>query len=54
MKELIEEIKAQIISALNLEEMTPADINGNDQILGDESIDLDSIDDLALIVLMET
>ena len=29
MKELIEEIKTQIISALNLEDMTPADIDDN-------------------------
>ena len=53
MKELIEEIKAQIISALNLEEMTPADIDDNAPLFGDEGLGLDSIDVLELIVLME-
>lgn len=53
MKELIEEIKAQIISALNLEEMTPADIDENAPLFGDEGLGLDSIDVLELIVLME-
>ena len=53
MKELIEEIKAQIIEALNLEEMTPADIDDNAPLFGDEGLGLDSIDVLELIVLME-
>ena len=53
MKELIEEIKVQIISALNLEEMTPADIDDNAPLFGDEGLGLDSIDALELIVLLE-
>jgi acyl carrier protein len=53
MKELIEEIKAQIIEALNLEEMTPADIDENAPLFGDEGLGLDSIDVLELIVLLE-
>ena len=53
MKELIEEIKTQIIDALNLEEMTPADIDDNAPLFGDEGLGLDSIDVLELIVLME-
>ena len=53
MKELIEEIKVQIINALNLEEMTPADIDDNAPLFGDEGLGLDSIDVLELIVLME-
>ena len=53
MKELIEALKAQIIEALNLEEMTPADIDDNAPLFGDEGLGLDSIDVLELIVLME-
>jgi acyl carrier protein len=53
MEELIEEIKTQIINALNLEEMTPADIDDNAPLFGDEGLGLDSIDVLELIVLME-
>ena len=53
MKELIEEIKTNIINALNLEEMTPADIDDNAPLFGDDGLGLDSIDVLELIVLME-
>lgn len=52
MEELIEKIKAQIIKALNLEEMTPADIDSDAPLFG-EGLGLDSIDALELIVLME-
>ena len=52
MEELIEELKAQIIKALNLEEMTSADIDADAPLFG-EGLGLDSIDALELIVLME-
>lgn len=52
MEELIEEIKKEIIEALNLEDMTPADINADAPLFG-EGLGLDSIDALELIVLME-
>lgn len=52
MEELIEELKAQIIKALNLEEMNPADIDTDAPLFG-EGLGLDSIDALELIVLME-
>ena len=52
MEELIEELKAQIIKALNLEEMTAADIDSDAPLFGD-GLGLDSIDALELIVLME-
>ncbi len=52
MEELIKELKEQIIQALNLEEMTPEDINENEPLFG-EGLGLDSIDALELIVLME-
>lgn len=53
MEELINELKKEIIAALNLEEMTPNDIAGNDALFGDEGLGLDSIDALELIVLLE-
>lgn len=52
MKELILKLKEQIIEALNLEDITPADIDENAPLFG-EGLSLDSIDALELIVLME-
>ena len=54
MEELILDLKKKIIEALNLEEMTPADIDADDALFGDgDGLGLDSIDALELIVLME-
>ncbi len=52
MEELILELKKKIILALNLEEMSPDDIDTDDALFG-EGLGLDSIDALELIVLME-
>ncbi len=52
MEELILELKQKIIEALNLEEMTPDDIDTNAPLFGD-GLGLDSIDALELIVLIE-
>ena len=52
MKESIKELKEEIIKALNLEEMTPDDIDENEALFGD-GLGLDSIDALELIVLLE-
>ena len=52
MDELIEELKASIIEALNLEDLTPADVDADAPLFG-EGLGLDSIDALELIVLME-
>lgn len=52
MEELILELKEQIIKALNLEEMTPDDIDTDAPLFG-EGLGLDSIDALELIVLIE-
>ena len=52
MEELILELKQKIIEALNLEEMTPEDIDADCPLFG-EGLGLDSIDALELIVLME-
>ena len=52
MEELVLELKKQIIEVLNLEEMTPDDIETDSPLFG-EGLGLDSIDALELIVLLE-
>ena len=52
MENLKETLKQQIIEALSLEDMTPADIADDIALFGD-GLGLDSIDVLELIVLME-
>ena len=52
MEELILELKEQLIDVLNLEEMTPEDIDTDAPLFGD-GLGLDSIDALEIIVLME-
>ena len=51
MDELIEELKKKIIEVLNLEDMTPDDIDA-DAPLFSTGLGLDSIDALELILLM--
>lgn len=52
MEELIIELKERIIDALNLEDMTPDEIDAQAPLFG-EGLGLDSIDALELIVLLE-
>lgn len=52
MDKLIFELKEEIIEILNLEGMTPDDIDNELPLFGD-GLGLDSIDALELIVLME-
>jgi acyl carrier protein len=52
MENLKETLKQQIIEALSLEDMMPADI-ADDIALFNDGLGLDSIDALELIVLME-
>lgn len=52
MEELIYNLKTQIIDALNLEGMTPDDIENDKPIFG-EGLGLDSIDALELIVILD-
>lgn len=52
MEELLNELKLQIIDALNLEGMTPDDICNDDPLFG-EGLGLDSIDALELIVILD-
>jgi len=52
MEELINKLKLEIIEALNLDGMTPEEIENEAPLFG-EGLGLDSIDALELIVLME-
>ena len=52
MEELIYTLKEQIIDALNLEEITPEDIENDAPLFGD-GLGLDSIDALELIVILD-
>ncbi len=52
MSDLINTLKVQIIEQLNLEDLTPEDIEENTPLFGD-GVGLDSIDALELIVLLE-
>ena len=48
-----EELKLKLIKALNLDGMTPDEIDDKAPLFGDEGLGLDSIDVLELIVLLE-
>jgi acyl carrier protein len=52
MEELISKLKVQIIEQLNLEDLSPEDIDANAPLF-DSEIGLDSIDALEIIVLLE-
>jgi acyl carrier protein len=52
MEELIANLKKQVIEQLNLEDLTPEDIDPKAPLFGD-GLGLDSIDALELIVLIE-
>lgn len=51
-EEIIEKLKKELIEELNLEEMTPADIDP-DAPLFSEGLGLDSIDALEIILILE-
>lgn len=53
MSTLIEDLKAQIIETLNLEDISPEDIDAEAPLFGQSGLGLDSIDALELIVLMD-
>ena len=54
MSDLKENLKAQIIEQLNLEDLTPADIQDDAPLFGDQGLVLDSIDALEFIVLLDS
>lgn len=53
MEEIVLELKEQIIEVLNLEDLTPEEIDATAPLFGDGGIGLDSIDALEIIVLLE-
>lgn len=53
MEELIEKLKRELIEELNLEEMTPEDIDTEAPLFGDDGLGLDSIDALEIILILE-
>ncbi len=52
MDKLKEQLKVQLIEHLNLEEITPAEIESSEPLFGD-GLGLDSIDALELIVMLD-
>jgi acyl carrier protein len=54
MSSLKEELKAQIIEHLNLEDLTPSDIQDDAPLFGEAGLGLDSIDALEFIVLLDS
>lgn len=52
MEKLINDLKTQLIEALNLEEITADDIDANAPLFG-EGLGLDSIDALEIILILE-
>ena len=52
MDELIDKLKLEVIQQLNLEDISPVDIDPDSPLFG-EGLGLDSIDALELIVLLE-
>lgn len=52
MEQLIQELKEHLIEELNLEEVTPADIDTDAPLFGD-GLGLDSIDALEIILILE-
>ena len=50
---LIEKLKGELIAELNLEEVTPADIDAEAPLFGDGGLGLDSIDALEIILILE-
>lgn len=53
MDELKHKLKSELIEALNLEEMTPEQIDDAAPLFGDEGLGLDSIDALEIILILE-
>ncbi len=48
-----EEFKKVLIKYLNLEDITPDDIDDNDALFGDEGLGLDSVDSIELVLAIE-
>ena len=53
METLVRELKEHLIRELNLEDITPEDIDSKAPLFGDEGLGLDSIDALEIILILE-
>jgi acyl carrier protein len=53
MEKLILELTKKVLEALNLDEISPEELDADAPLFGDEGLGLDSIDALELIVLLE-
>ena len=53
-QKLTQELKIYIIEELNLEDITPDEIEDDAPLFGEEGLQLDSIDALELVVILET
>lgn len=47
------EFKQVLIEGLNLEDITPDDINDSDALFGDDGLGLDSVDSIELVLIIE-
>ena len=52
MEQIIQELKEHLITELNLEDLTPEDIDAEEPLFGD-GLGLDSIDALEIILILE-
>jgi acyl carrier protein len=52
MEDLINELKEKIVIILNLPEITPADVNSDEQLVGGP-LGIDSIDVLEMVIMIE-
>ncbi len=48
-----ENFKQVLINALNLEDMTPNDIDDNEALFGEDGLGLDSVDSIELVLAIE-
>ena len=53
MEQLMQELKEALIESLNLEDITPDEIDNEAPLFGDEGLGLDSIDALEIILILE-
>ena len=53
MEQLMQELKEVLIESLNLEDITPDEIDNEAPLFGDEGLGLDSIDALEIILILE-
>lgn len=53
MEQLMQELKEALIESLNLEDITPDEIDNEAPLFGDEGLELDSIDALEIILILE-